>query len=192
MRRLNVLPPELAGGVITWWRGDPLLVGGFWGCGAMAALMLSVVSFQNVQLWAYNRKYDQQKSAEQNVHYQLLEQRERVAMIQTSLESLEEEKTLLDQKLRFLLKRQHGGPFWSKVLTEVSGVLAEKTILRMFEGADGLITFEGEAPDPATINTIIENMNKKDLFRNVRLNFTEAKKEKSEHAFRFEIASELR
>ncbi|MBI4431430.1 MAG: PilN domain-containing protein [Candidatus Omnitrophica bacterium] len=192
MRRLNVLPPELSGIRLPWWHGDPLLLWGRRSCMALALGFVMVVVTQQARLFAYERSYAHVKELEQKVNLQLLEQRERAALIQSSLENLEGERTLLEQKLRFILKQQHKGPFWSIILTDIAELLGPSMRLGEFEGTPDQITLEGHAPSPQEINTLIGELNRLERFNSIRLNFTEAEQKEKMHEYRFEISAGLR
>jgi Tfp pilus assembly protein PilN len=191
MRRLNVLPPEFSGIKLPWWHGDPLLAWGRRGCILLATVLFGLVSLEHARLFSSERHYAKIKSVEQSVNLQLLEQRERTALIQTSLESLDEEKTLLEQKLRFVLKYQRKGPFWSLILTDIAGVLNSETQLGRLEGTSEEVVLEGFAPGPQDINALIGDLNQLGRFGNVRLNLTEVQQKEKLDEYRFEIAAGL-
>ena len=192
MRRLNVLPPEFSGISFPWWHDDPVLMWGRKACILLVFCFFTLTIAQQVRLFLYEKSFSHVKDIEQKVNLQLLEQRERAVLLRSSLENLEEEKTLLDQKLRFILKQQHKGPFWSIVLTDIAKLLGSSTQLGKFEGTPDQMILDGSAPSPQEINTLIGALSKLDRFNNIRLNFTEADRKEKTNEYRFEISAGLR
>lgn len=192
MRRLNVLPPEFSGIPFPWWHGDPVLMWGRRACILLVLCFFTLTITQQARLFLYEKSFSHVKDLEQKVNLQLLEQRERAVLLRSSLENLEEEKTLLDQKLRFILKQQHKGPFWSVVLTDVAKQLGSSVQLEKFDGMPDQMTMGGSAPSPQEINALIGALSKLDQFHNIRLNFTEADRKEKTNEYRFEISAGLR
>lgn len=191
MRRLNVLPAELAGVRIAWWCQDPTLLWGFRGSVIFVGFLGFLLMVQNMQLFFYERYHDKRKEMQQEVKFKLFEQEQRVALVRSSLEGLAQEQDLLDKKLGFLRRYQTRGPFWSQVLVDLSGVLQEKIHLEGFEGIEEHIKLEGSAPDHQSINELIGAMGESARFRSVELNYAEAEEDEQGGKFRFEIASDI-
>ncbi|GEM_PF-2638103 len=192
MRRLNVLPPEFSGIQFPWWHGDPVLTWGRRACIMLVFCFFILTITQQARLFVYEKSFSHIKDLEQKVNLQLLEQRERAVLLRSSLDNLEEEKTLLDQKLRFILKQQRKGPFWSLILTDVAKLLGPSTQLGQFEGTPDQMILDGFAPSPQEINALIGALSKLDRFNNIRLNFTEADRKEKTNEYRFEISAGLR
>lgn len=191
MRRLNVLPVELAGVKAAWWRQDPTMLWGFRGCTIFVGFLGFLLIVQNMQLFFYERYHDRQKEMQREVKFKLFEQEQRVTLVRSSLDSLAQEQDLLDKKLGFLRRYQTRGPFWSQVLVDLSGVLKEKIHLKVFEGTEERVKLEGGAPDHQSISELIGAMGEKPRFRNVELNYAQAEDKDGVDTFRFEIASDI-
>ncbi len=186
------MPPEFSGIQFPWWHGDPVLTWGRRACIMLVFCFFILTITQQARLFVYEKSFSHIKDLEQKVNLQLLEQRERAVLLRSSLDNLEEEKTLLDQKLRFILKQQRKGPFWSLILTDVAKLLGPSTQLGQFEGTPDQMILDGFAPSPQEINALIGALSKLDRFNNIRLNFTEADRKEKTNEYRFEISAGLR
>ncbi|MBI4388346.1 MAG: PilN domain-containing protein [Candidatus Omnitrophica bacterium] len=199
MKRLNVLPKELSGVKMQWWRQDPTFLLSLRGCVVLLICSVAILALQRTQFFFYERFYENRKSVEKVMKSKLLEEERKFALVRSSIDGLNEEQNFLDKKQKFLNNYQSKEPVWSEILMELSQMFSKRIQLRKFHGTKDGLTIQGIATDHRSVNSLIQAMSESGLdpvggstrFRNVRLNFTEIERKDDFDTLRFEIAADI-